>query len=385
MNCPFCQSTLPNGSAFCSQCGQQLPETAPSELNPSPEVAVPSITADEVTAAAAPEGIAPEAVHPAPIPSATPPTAFKPTKKKKRPLWRRIICGFFSAILLTLAIVLGIALGAILMIQNITSPETIRLMISEIDFTEMEITIDGESQTVSDAVHEAFANAQAENGNPDEAIDPERIDMLLEADFVRDFMADTASGMTEDLLNDTSESDMTSDDIRVFITDNRTDIEEILEVEVTDEMIDGIAVDLEESQVLEKMSVKSITDNTPSIMSILSLVTSTVAWILFGILLFILALIALINWFRPIALSYAGIAFLAVGGLYGALAVLIRSGVGWMADSLDISISILNFIVSGVVNAATEVFIIGAVIGILLIAAAIAYTIIRHTLRKKAQ
>ena len=388
MNCPFCQADLPEGATFCAQCGKSLAEQPKSEPAPATE-------ADAVTEAVQ-NAVITESTEPAPkndpaiqAPAAPAPTAPLPkrtvSQPKKRPLWLRTLCGFFSAILLTVAIVLGIALGAILMVQNITSPDTIRLMISEMDLSRMEITIEGESKTVADAVHEVFADAQAENGNPDQAIAPEQVDKLLEADFVKDFLAEKAYDMSEDLLNNTSESEMTSDEIRSFITDNRSNIEEILEVEITDEMADGIAADLEEAEVLKKMSVSSITDNAPEITSILKMLTSTVAWILFGVLLFVFALIALINWFRPITLSYAGVTFLIVGGLFGALAVLIRALVGWIAEMLNISVSILNFIVTGIVTAASKVFVLGLVAGIVLIAAAIGYTILRSILRKRAK
>ena len=347
MNCPFCEATLPDGATFCAQCGKSLTE------------------------------------EPTPAPAPAPAKKAKAAKKKRSPILR-FVCGFFSTLLLIVALLLGITLGSVLMLQNVTSPDTIRAMVDELDFAQMELTVDGESKTVSATVHEAFADAQAENGTSDDNISPEQVDKLLEADFFKDYLAQTTSDVASDLINGTDNAKTDADGFREFLVDNRAEIEEILEVELTDEMIDGIAADVEESQVMETLSVSGISDSAPFISDVLQLITSTVTWILFGTLVFILAIIALINWFRPISLTYAGIVFLLSGGVYGALAMVIKSMAGSLSDLLDIPEGIMNFLTGGIVSAATDVFLTGATIGLLLIAGAITYTVLRSHMRKKA-
>ncbi|MBQ8381932.1 MAG: zinc-ribbon domain-containing protein [Clostridia bacterium] len=442
MKCTSCQSEIPAESAFCPHCGAKVtapaapapsltltaaPNLAPQAI-PAPNEPLPNAEEAPVSAAEAgaeqsyepypsaepsPEAtpvvtlpteptvdaypppasynfdpltggpITPAATSaPAPAPeSVTVPN--QPRPRRKRPVWLRIICGFASAILLTITIVLGIAAGAILMVRNIMAPDTITQMISQIDLTEMEITIQGETKTVSDVIHDAFSEAQAQIGNEEQMIDVEQIEELLEADFVQDFLSDTANSLSEDLLGNTSNSELTVEDVNELIVDNREDIEEILEVEVTDEMIDGITAELEETQVLQKLSVTYITDEVPVIKTVTSVLSGQIAGLLLGGMLFFLLLIAFVNGFRPIALSYAGAAFLTVGGLFGILAMLIRTLVELIADLANISTSILDFAVGGIVSAASQVFVIGFIAGLLLIAGAVAYTILRSTLRKK--
>ncbi|MBQ8287960.1 MAG: zinc ribbon domain-containing protein [Clostridia bacterium] len=364
MKCTSCQNEIPAESAFCPLCGAEITASAAA---PSPVPAEPTAPA------------------PTPVPPAgTAPVRGEPKPRRKRPMWLRAICGFASSILLTIAIALGIAAGAILMVRNIIAPDTLRKMISEIDLTEMEITVQGETKTVSDAVHDAFTEAQAQISNQEQPIDSQRVDALLEANFVQDFLSDTAGSLSENLLEDDSDYELTSEDIREFATDNREDIGKILNIEVTDEMIDSVIAELEETRILEKLSVSYIMDEAPMLKSVTSFLSGSISGILLAGMLFFLLLIALINFFRPIALSYAGAAFLTVGGLFGILALLINTLVELAADLLNISASILDFAVSGIVSAATQVFMIGLIVGLLLIAGAIAYTILRSMLRKKA-
>ena len=396
--CARCGRPLTPGAAFCAACGTRKPAPV-SAPAPEPVPAIPSIsepTPDpvsepvplEVTSVVQPEPI-PEAIPDAPAPvesaadelKATPPTAPVKQKKprKKRPIWARILCGFGSAILLIIAIALGLAAGALQAVRDVISTDSIKEMISDIDLQSMEISVDGETQSVSDAIHSAFNQAQ----DSAEEIAPEAVNALLEAEFVVDFMADSLGSFADALSDPDAAQDLSAEDVEAFITEHRTEIEEILEVEITDEAIQTITSELEETKVLEQISVTKIVEEVPELQTVSRIFSGEVVLIVLAAMILVLLLIALVNFFRPISLSYAGAAFLTVGGIFGLLALLLDGLISLLVDLFNLPASLLDFAVNSITSALFDVFLIGAIVGAVLVVGAIVYTVLRSTIRSK--
>lgn len=415
--CGHCGNPMTPGAAFCARCGTQtiapasvapVAPTAPVvpaapaiepvqspalSAEPLPAAEVPETITSSETAPAEPTEVAEHASTtlepsleetPAPEMQDAPAVAPIPSAKprRKRPVWARILCGFGSSILLTIAIVIGLAAGTILMVRDIVSTDSIREMISDIDLTTMEIEVEGETQTVSDAIHDAFKEAQNDGA---QAINPDSIDELLKADFVVDFMATTVGSYAEAITDGTEVKDLSAEEISSFLTDHRTEIEEILDVELTDETIQNITAELEETQVLEQLSVSNVIGESSEITTVTQFFSQEAALIACAAMLLCLLLIALVNFFRPISLSYAGAAFLSVGGIFGLIALLLEGLITLLAEVFGIPVSILDFAIGSIASAAFNVFLIGAIGGLLFIAGAIVYTVIRSARRAKLE
>ena len=366
IKCTACGNDIPAESTVCPFCGASV---APHE---TPDVAqATSATSDPAS-------------DPTSDPISVPAPALRPPKTRyRRPAWVRVICGFFSTILLIVAIALGIAAGALHMVLYNISPTNIKRVTSGVTSGETETTVRGHTQTVADTVHDAFNEAQKQIGNVDQIVDPAQVDELLQADFVQNYLSDIANSLLQDLLENTSDTSLTPEDVGEFIEDNRQEIEEILEVEVTDEIIGTITEELEKTQALEKISVSKIVEEAPVLQTVAFVVSGGVVSLLFAGMLFCLLLIALINFFRPIALSYAGAAFLTVGGLFGIVALFTDILTDILADLLDLPISLLDLLARGIVDSAQYIFAIGFTIGLVLIVGAIVYSILCSIFRAK--
>ncbi len=416
IECTACGADIPAGSTFCPYCGSPAvtEEQNPPANPPSPEEEAPlpanhepspddtaeesadsdRMTWDDFNSDESDEDVyqppAEEEEEESEAEEESSDSSSKPEKPKKvraprrhRPIGLRILCGFVSTILLFFSISIGIATGALLMVKDITSADTIRQMINEIDLTEMEFTLNGEKVTATDMVHTALEEAQQQLGG-EEIISQERVDELLESDMVKDLLSDTVGGMADGLLGDPESADMTPEEVRTFMEDNRDEISEVLGVELSDAMIDNVMNEITETQVLEKFSASKLLEQAPQLQSFTFFISNTIIGALFVVMLVFLLLIALINGFRPISLSYAGITFLTVGGLFGAISYAIDYVVEMIIEMTGLSANVLNVAVIGIVSGADYVCKIGLITGVALIVSAIGYTILRAILRRRS-
>lgn len=374
--CPACGEETPADAEFCPHCGNIPPaEAVPTPEEPSADGSAPladSILPVEATVEASP----------APLPK--PPKKLLKRRKKRR-WWSRLLCGFGSGILLTLAIVIGIAAGAVQTVQQLTTTESIRDMVAEIDLPSLEVTVNGQSKSVSNAIYDSFTDAQIEEHD----LSQEKIDELLKTDFAQQFLTDTTNSYVEGLVEGTGSGEVNADDITELLRTNRSEIERILGMKLTDDMIDRFVEQLKKDKVLEELSVSNIMTEAPQVQKAVQTVTTVFSpatvILIWAILLFVLLLIALVNFFRPISLAYAGAVLLFVGAIYGAIALLIDKLAELASNLLSIPSSLLSIVTGAVSNAAFGVFLIGAIAGAVCIVGAIVYTVLRKVLYVRAE
>ena len=88
----------------------------------------------------------------------------------------------------------------------------------------------------------------------------EQVGNFLEQSTAKDFLADKVSGVLDDLVNDTSNTTITRDEIMNLVTENKQLIEETFEVTIDDSVLDEMEEALEEVEIFDQLEEKGFAD-----------------------------------------------------------------------------------------------------------------------------
>ncbi len=348
--CPNCGKEAPENALFCTGCGTRL-EKPPAEEAPVAPVA-------EVAAAPAEESSAPVAEAPVAVPAADPvvpapvaetPVAEAPVAvpiadpvvpvpaqpRRRTPTWWKVIRCFFSIPLTAVLTVLLIGVIAMFGLQNLTRADTLESMIKDMNIidTIAEEMSDGETDSLAEALYDEYYEA-AVNSDADIILTESELTEFIEDSTIEDFIAEKGSEFLSAFLSGENDAKITEDELLDLIKDNEKVIEKVTGGHtLTDNDYAMIEDFIKEENLAEQfdMSKMGLDEDLSEDMSVVRTVYSSGMWLLIGVSLFVLLLIALFNLCgRCLTALYSGIALLIAGG-FGALTLVAQSAVLSMA------------------------------------------------------
>ncbi len=391
--CPSCGQSVPADAAFCTHCGASMNADEPKPQEETPvEAATVAEEATEPAEETTPveavtEVSAPKPAAPAPVLT---PAPKQPKPIKKRPWWLKGIITWASLLFAGIAIVVGIAIGGAYLLGSMSSGDAMKTVVNNLDFTEMKLVeVEGEKKTISEAVYESIS----EEKKTELEITQETVDGLMEMDFVKEYMGTTMGAMMESMI--TGEAlELSSDELKELITENRDEIKEKTGMEVDDETIDGMVESMKLDEMVEEVNTMisketgdAEQEENPlaSLRELRDQLSGGFIWTAIAIQLALIVLILLVNTLRPAGLTYAGLVCLGSGALFGLINLLYGSILDMVAAEQPESAEIAGAILSIITEPCGNVFLLYTVLGVALIAGAIVYTVVRNVRRKKAQ
>lgn len=88
----------------------------------------------------------------------------------------------------------------------------------------------------------------------------EQVGNFLEQSTAKDFLAEKVSGVIDDMINDTSNTTVTRDEIMTLVKDNKQLIEETFQVTIEDSMLEEMEQALEEVEIFDQLEEKGFAD-----------------------------------------------------------------------------------------------------------------------------
>lgn len=105
----------------------------------------------------------------------------------------------------------------------------------------------------------AFDILQQQFGE-DIPITKEQVGNFLEESTAKDFLSEKVSGVIDDMINNTSNTTITRDEIMGLVKDNKQLIEETFEVTIEDSMLEEMEQALEEVEIFDQLEEKGFAD-----------------------------------------------------------------------------------------------------------------------------
>lgn len=333
--CPNCGKESPETASFCTGCGTRLEKPPAEAVCAAPTVEIPT-QADEVSAAPAAEIPAPPAASaPIPVPTPAPAATVPPTPLRRTPTWWKVLRCFFSIPLTAVLTALLVCVIALFGLQNLTRAETLEGMIKDINITNTiaEEMSNGETDSLAEALYDEYYEA-ATNSNADIVLSEEELEEFFEKSTIEDFVAEKSGEFLSAFLNGDTDAKITKDEIMDLIEDNETVIKKITGGKtLSDNDYAMIEEFIEKENLTEKfdMAKMGLDNDLSKDLSLVRTFYSNGFWLLVGVCLFVLLLIALFNLFgRFLTALYSGIALLIAGGI-GALTLVVQSAILSMA------------------------------------------------------
>ncbi len=321
--CPNCGKEAPETASFCTGCGTRL-NAAPQQ--PAAETSVPPVAETSVPPVAETPA---QPVAPTPPPTPAPmPTPVPPTPRRRTPIWWRILRCLFSIPLTAVLAALLIAVIAMFGVRTIISANTIEQMIKDIDIADMvaEGISEGETESLAEALYDDYYEA-AVNGNADVILSEEELEEFFEESTIDDFVAEKGGEYISALISGDTSVKITKKELLDLVKDNEHIIEEITGETLSDKDYEMIENFIEEENLTEQLDMKNMgmdEEFSEGLEMFRSLYTVGF-WLLIGVTLFILLLLALFNLHGHFLTSlYSGIALLFAGGI-GLLTLALRS------------------------------------------------------------
>lgn len=271
MKCKFCGTDLPENENRCPDCGATISVPASQEevVTEAPVEAVAPI-AEEIVAEA------PVAVEMPPIPE--PVKAPKAPKiRKKRHFLVRLLCGILALILFPLMLVSALGGVTILNLQNITRQEVINQILSGIltaapmetpfpdriapltaggvgDFDIGDLTGENSTDFIVDFVYDMVKDQYGDQID----ITKEDMSAFLEESTAKDFVVDKVSGLVSDMINGTTNTTITIDEIETLVEENAKLLEEHFDIVITPEQMDQVTDVIEDTGILETIEQEGL-------------------------------------------------------------------------------------------------------------------------------
>ena len=119
-------------------------------------------------------------------------------------------------------------------------------------------TAAGEGAEMSNFLLDAAFDILQQQFGDDVPLTKEQVGNFLEQSTAKDFLAEKVAGVVDDLLNDTSNTTITRDEIMTLVKDNKQLIEQTFEVTIDDSMLDEMEKALEEVEIFDEFEEKGL-------------------------------------------------------------------------------------------------------------------------------
>lgn len=366
----------------------------------------------------------------APAQQGTPEPEQKPKKVKKirrRPWPLKILLGFVAFVLCIAMFAVTLAGAVVVDLRVMTSEGGINQLLTAMFLPNspsasnrlsvgMTLTAaspvpgtgTGEPVDMSNFLLDAAFDILQQQFGDDIPITKEQVGDFLEQSTAKDFLAEKVSGVLDDLINDTSNTTITRDEIMNLVTENKQLIEETFEVTIDDSMLEEMEQALEEVEIFDQLEEKGFAEIVVEsvvgsgnedaagaveemqeamaafrqVMSVISEITSdSTLFAAIGAFVVLFLLVFLVNFSLPKTLSDTGIVLTFAGLILSAPNFLFNSGVLYTLLPTEMS-SVLT-VAGGLLSAiqAVHFAILGA--GVALIVLAVVAKIFKTKHQKK--
>lgn len=369
------------------------------------------------------------------IPAEAAPVEQVPVKTKKvkkirrRPWPLKILLGLVAFVLCIVMFVVTVAGALVIDLRVMTSEGGIKEILTQLilpakptasDRLSVGMTLTaaspapgtgagtGETEEMSNFLIDAAFDILHQQFGEDIPITKEQVGSFLEQSTAKDFLAEKISGALDDMINNTSNTTITRDEIMTLAKENKQLIEETFEVTIEDSMLEELEQMLEEEPFFEQLEEKGFADVViesvvgggnedaagaleemqeavaafKQVMSVIGQITAdSTLFAVIGAFVALFLLVFLVNFSLPKTLSDTGIVLTFAGLILSAPNFLFNSGV--LYTLLPAEMSGVLSVAGGLLSAVQVVHfsILGA--GVALIVLAIVAKILKNNRQKK--
>lgn len=282
-------------------------------------------------------------VHPMPIsqPVKTVERQAQPiqkTQRKRKPLLKILLAMVMTVVLLATSLV---TLG-IFSIRQATSEESLSAMVEGAEISDVISLLGADSETVFYGPIKAYVleNTGLKITNP-------IIDRVLEASELKYYLAEKAAVYAKDLYDGTDNFSFSQKEVYTLLRANRTEIEKVVKVSLSDEVLQEMADMLVNEELTEQIRVSVLKNKAPQVYYSLHFGLS------YSAIAVLLAIAAMI-WIAMLKLDFSlgflggGVALAVTGGLFALPGLLIKLSPGLLNTLLGNSF--LQSVITGFLN-----------------------------------
>lgn len=282
-------------------------------------------------------------VHPMPIsqPVKTVERQAQPiqkTQRKRKPILKILLAMVMTVVLLATSLV---TLG-IFSIRQATSEESLSAMVEGAEISDVISLLGADSETVFYGPIKAYVleNTGLKITNP-------IIDRVLEASELKYYLAEKAAVYAKDLYDGTDNFSFSQKEVYTLLRANRTEIEKVVKVSLSDEVLQEMADMLVNEELTEQIRVSVLKNKAPQVYYSLHFGLS------YSAIAVLLAIAAMI-WIAMLKLDFSlgflggGVALAVTGGLFALPGLLIKLSPGLLNTLLGNSF--LQSVITGFLN-----------------------------------
>lgn len=311
-------------------------------------------------------------------------------KKEKRPV--KVVgtgAKVGSVFLSILAFLLTFTLLVALFVKLTFSQGALEASIQKIDYTGIELgdlladsdlDIDvREGDTTIDVVYEALTEHGRVNISRDD------VEKIFEETTFTDYISEKLSGYARYAVTGAEPEEITAREIVRLVKDNKDEIEEITDLEITSEDLDELESYLEEDGLLDSLSLDKIDETMEenNVDSLRTFFSDTVLMIIIIVVLLLLigdiVLISLLHRRVKAPLSYIGIPILTGGLLFTTIFIVINIMKSRFFEEIQAIYNSIKPLLASILTRGILIGIITALIGMLMVAG---YIIIKKRQKK---
>jgi len=282
-------------------------------------------------------------VHPMPIsqPVRTVERQAQPiqkTQRKRKPLLKILLAMVMTVVLLATCLVTL----SIFSIRQATSEESLSAMVEGAEISDVISLLGADSETVFYGPIKAYVleNTGLKITNP-------IIDRVLEASELKYYLAEKAAVYAKDLYDGTDNFSFSQKEVYTLLRANRTEIEKVVKVSLSDEVLQEMADMLVNEELTEQIRVSVLKNKAPQVYYSLHFGLS------YSAIAVLLAIAAMI-WIAMLKLDFSlgflggGVALAVTGGLFALPGLLIKLSPGLLNTLLGNSF--LQSVITGFLN-----------------------------------
>lgn len=299
-------------------------------------------------------------VHPMPIsqPARTVARETKTvqkTQRKRKPLLKVLLAMVMTAVLLAM----GLLTVGIFSIRQATTEESLSVMVEGAEISDVISLLGADSETVFYGPIKAYVLE-----NTGLKITNHTIDRVLEASELKYYLAEKAAVYAKDLYDGTDNFALSEKEVYTLLRANRTEIEKVVKVSLSDEVLQEMADMLVNEELTEQIRVSLLKEKAPQVYYSLHFGLSYSA-------IAVLIAIAAMIWIAMLKLDFSlgflggGVALAVTGGLFAIPGLLIKLSPGLLNTLLGNSF--LQSAVTGFLNTNLLVYLLIFTIGLAMI------------------
>ena len=282
-------------------------------------------------------------VHPMPIsqPVRTVERQAQPiqkTQRKRKPLLKILLAMVMTVVLLATCLVTL----SIFSIRQATSEESLSAMVEGAEISDVISLLGADSETVFYGPIKAYVLE-----NTGLKITNSIIDRVLEASELKYYLAEKAAVYAKDLYDGTDDFSFSQKEVYMLLRANRTEIEKVVKVSLSDEVLQEMADMLVNEELTEQIRVSVLKNKAPQVYYSLHFGLS------YSAIAVLLAIAAMI-WIAMLKLDFSlgflggGVALAVTGGLFALPGLLIKLSPGLLNTLLGNSF--LQSVITGFLN-----------------------------------